>query len=286
MERTAPLYDEAKAAGEIANWGWGRHHTGGKWRRFFFGSGNDAAALMDTLDALADKSSEIEGSESFSEICGQHVDYLWKQVASSTESVVQNPGTVGVSQYLKCDMNDEGFADEIVKGHLSKVFDAHVGEGKLTSWTWAAHQIGGEYRRLLAFRAGSRADMLDVWDKIVQGMSEEHGDALRKFTEICFAHEDYLWMTGSSAVTRWPGKSPAAVVFLPERVPPFSLQAVSSCSLKKGWHLSGRVRRCGSEASTSPGTLPPLAQGNLCLLVQGRVAQFRPELCEINKSRA
>jgi hypothetical protein len=93
-------------------------------------------------------------------------------------------------------MNDESFADEIVKGHLAKVFNAHVGEGKLTSWTWAAHQVGGEYRRLLAFRAASRADVLDTWDSIVQAMVDEHGDALRKFTEICFAHEDYIWMTG------------------------------------------------------------------------------------------
>jgi hypothetical protein len=196
MKKTAPIYDEAMAAGEIVNWGWGRHHTGGKWRRFFFGAGNDAAELMDTLDALAEKSGEIEGSENFSAICGQHQDYLWRQVASSPVSATENPGTVGVSQYLRCNMNDEAFADDIVKGHLSKVFNANVGEGKLTSWTWAAHQIGGEYRRLLAFRAASRADILETWGNIVQGMGNEHGDALRKFTEICFAHEDYIWMTG------------------------------------------------------------------------------------------
>lgn len=196
MKKTAPIYDDAKAAGEIINWGWGRHHTGGKWRRFFFGVGNNPAQLMDTLDALAEKSGEIEGSENFSAICGQHEDYLWRQVASSPVSATENPGVVGVSQYLKCNMNDEAFADEIVKGHLAKVFNAHVGEGKLTSWTWGAHQIGGEYRRLLAFRAASRADILDTWGSIVQKMGEEHSDALRKFTEICFAHDDYIWMTG------------------------------------------------------------------------------------------
>jgi hypothetical protein len=196
MKKTAPLYDEAKAAGDLANWGWGRHHTGGKWRRFFFGAGSDAAALMDTLDALAEKSSEVEGAEKFSEICGEHVDYLWRQVATSPVSAVENPGSVGVSQYYKCSFNDEAFADEIVEGHFAEVFDAHVGEGKLTSWSWLSHQIGGEFRRLLAMRAGNRADLLDTWGSIVQALDKEQGGALRKFSDICFAHEDYLWMTG------------------------------------------------------------------------------------------
>jgi hypothetical protein len=196
MKKTAPIYDQAKASGEIANWGWGRHHTGGKWRRFFFGAGSDAAELMDTLDALADQTSEVEGADSFSEICGQHVDYLWQQVASSPVSAAENPGSVGVSQYYKCNFNDEGFADEIVESHFSKVFNAHVGEGKLTSWSWLSHQMGGEFRRLLAMRAENRAAMLNTWGSIVEALDEEQGGALRKFSDICFAHEDYLWFTG------------------------------------------------------------------------------------------
>ena len=197
MMKVAPIYDEAKAAGEIANWNWGRHHTGGKWRRFFVGVGSDPAALMDTLDALAEKTSEVEGADNFAEICGQHVDYLWLQVASSQESAVENPGSAGVSQYYKCNFNDEGFADEIVQGHFAKIFDAHVGEGKLTSWSWMSHQIGGEFRRLLAMRAESRSDALKTWGSIVEALGEEQPGALRKFSEICFAHEDYIWLTGS-----------------------------------------------------------------------------------------
>jgi hypothetical protein len=183
MKKMAPIYDQAKEAGEIANWGWGAHHTGGKWRRFFFGAGDDAAELMDTLDALAEKTDEVEGAEKFSEICGAHEDYLWRQVASSPVSAVAEPGTVGVSQYYRCNFNDEAFADAIVESHLSKVFNAHVGEGKLTSWSWLSHQIGGEYRRLLAMRAASRADVLNAWGEIVEALDEEQGGALRKFSD-------------------------------------------------------------------------------------------------------
>ena len=196
VKKMAPIYDQAKADGEIMNWGWGRHHTGGEWRRFFIGIGDDAAALMDTLDALADKSDEVEGAENFSAICGQHVDYLWQQVASSPVSAAQDPGSFGVSQYYRCNFNDEGFADEIVKGHFAKIFNAHVGEGKLTSWSWLSHQIGGEYRRLLAMRAGSRKAILDTWGEIVTALDEQEAGAMRKFSEICFAHQDYIWLTG------------------------------------------------------------------------------------------
>ena len=197
MKKMAPVYDAAKEAGEILSWSWGRHHTGGKWRRFFFGSGSDAATLMESLDALSEKTQEIEGAEAFGEICGVHEDYLWRQVASSDVSAVDNPGSYGVSQYYRCGFNDEAFSDEIVKGHFAKIFNAHVGEGKLTSWSWLSHSIGGEYRRLLAFRAGSLSDMLNTWGEIVEALDSKESGALRKFSEICFAHQDYVWMTGS-----------------------------------------------------------------------------------------
>jgi hypothetical protein len=197
MKRTAPIYDEAKAAGEISGWGWGRHHTGGKWRRFFFVAGSDPVELMDTMDALDEKSGEVEGAEKFAEICGQHEDYLWRQVASSSVSAVADPGTVGVSQYYRCDFNEEGFADDIVESHFSEVFNAHVGEGKLSSWSWLEHLVGGEYRRLLAMRAANRADLLNAWGAIVEALDEEQGGALRQFSDICFAHQDYIWLTGN-----------------------------------------------------------------------------------------
>jgi hypothetical protein len=196
VEKMAPIYDAAEESGEIVSWGWGRHHTGGKWRRFFSGVGTDAGKLMDTLDALAEKTGEIEGSEKFAEICGSHVDYLWRMVDGSPVSAAVDAGEVGVSQYFRCSFNGEAFADEIVENHFSKVFNAHVGEGKLTSWAWGAHMIGGEYRRLLAMRAESRDSMLDTWGEIVQALGEEHGPALSQFNDICFAHEDYVWLTG------------------------------------------------------------------------------------------
>ena len=93
-------------------------------------------------------------------------------------------------------MNDERFADYIVKNHLSKVFNAHVGEGQLTGWTWGAHQVGGEYRRLLAMRAASLEDQMSAWASIVETMQDEYSNALRRFTDACPAHVDYIWMTG------------------------------------------------------------------------------------------
>lgn len=197
MAKMAPIYDQAKADGSLANWGWLRHHTGGNWKRLFYGVGSDAGALMDTLDALNEKSDEIEGADAFGEICGDHVDYVWRQAASSPVSAADAPGAAGLSVYYRCTFNGEDFADSIVESHFAEVFNAHVGEGKLVSWSWLAHQMGGEFRRLLAMRAADRASLLSAWGSIIETLSGEHGGALNAFSDICFAHEDYLWMAGS-----------------------------------------------------------------------------------------
>jgi hypothetical protein len=46
-------------------------------------------------------------------------------------------------------------------------------------------------------RAADRASLLSAWGSIIETLSDEHGGALRAFRDICFAHEDYLWMAGS-----------------------------------------------------------------------------------------
>ena len=197
MKKMAPLYQKAVADKKLANWGWLRHHTGGVWRRGFYAVGSEAEGLMATMDALADESSKIEGAAAFGAICGSHVDYLWQQASSSPVSATDAPGAVGVSVYYECDFNGEEFADVIVENLLAPVFNAHVGEGKLKSWSWLQHQIGGKFRRLLALRAGDRAALLKTWGEIIDELSDKHGPTLRAFSGICFSHEDYLWLSGS-----------------------------------------------------------------------------------------
>jgi hypothetical protein len=197
MTRTAPIYKQAVADGQIANWGWLGHHTGGAWRRLFYAVGSDANGLMDALDALGDKTSEVEGAEAFGEICGTHEDYLWRQASSSAESAAGNPGAVGLSVYYECNFNTEGFADTIVETFFAPIFNAHVGDGKLVSWSWLEHQMGGKFRRLLAMRAADRSDLMTTWGAIIEDLSEEQDGALRAFSDICFSHEDYLWLSGN-----------------------------------------------------------------------------------------
>lgn len=193
----ATIYDQATASGEISGWGWLRHDMGGEWRRAFYAVGSDPAALMDTLDALGDKTGEIEGSDQFSAICDEHVDYMWRMASSSPQSAAAAPGSVGVSVYYKCDFNRESFADSIVEHHVAEILNAHLGEGGLVSWSWLQHQIGGEFRRLLAMRGSDRTSLLTAWGAIVGQLQEKHGDAMREFNDICFTHEDYIWRSGS-----------------------------------------------------------------------------------------
>jgi hypothetical protein len=191
----APLWDAAVAGGEITAWGWLKHHTGGPWRRALYTVGNDRDALMATLDRLNGTTGEDEAAAPFGEVCNSHSDYLWKMGASSEQSAAEAPGTAGLSVYLECDMTEEAFVDVLVETFFAPVFDAHVAEGELTSWSWLQHEVGGEYRRLLAMRAESNASLLGAWDAILAEIETSHGGALSHFTGICGSHADYIWAT-------------------------------------------------------------------------------------------
>ena len=191
----APLWDAAVTGGEISAWGWLEHHTGGPWRRALYTVGGDRDALMATLDGLNGTVGEDEAAALFGEICNSHSDYLWKMGASSEQSAAEAPGAAGLSVYLECDMTEEAFADVLVETFFAPVFNAHVGEDGLTSWSWLQHEVGGEYRRLLAMRAGDNGALLSAWDAILAELEASHGGALRNFSRICGSHADYLWAT-------------------------------------------------------------------------------------------
>ncbi len=77
-----------------------------------------------------------------------------------TAAITQQRGSAGFSVYLKCDINGEDRADELVKKVLAPVYDRHVGEGQLTSWNWLKHNVGGEYRRLLIMSAADHKTLM------------------------------------------------------------------------------------------------------------------------------
>ena len=184
-----PIFDAAVEDGTIAGWGYLVHHTGGKWRRAQYYAAGSVVELLAAQDAMAEQRDDDENE--FGEICNAHDDYIWRSVAGSGGDILAIPrGEVGLSAYYVCDSR-EGAADEIVKSVFAPVYDAHVGEGKLSSWGWAEHIVGGKYRRLATMTAEDWPTLFAARDSILEaGEDSELGDL---FGEICGSHTDYMW---------------------------------------------------------------------------------------------
>ena len=186
-----PIFEEAVKDGTITGWGYLAHHTGGKWRRAQYYAAGSVVDLLAAQEAIAERQEEEGDSDEFGEICNAHDDYIWRSVAASGGDILAAPrGKVGLSAYYVCDSR-EGAADEIVKNIFAPVYDAHVSDGKLSSWGWAEHIVGGKYRRLATMTAedwpalfAARASILEA------GQDSDLGD---QFGEICGSHTDYLW---------------------------------------------------------------------------------------------
>jgi hypothetical protein len=192
-KNSAPFYDAAVADGTINGWGWLAHHTGGKWRRIQYHTAGSMEALLAAQENIA-KRAEAAGvaEDSFSEICSAHDDYIWKSVAGNTLQVTR--GKAGLSVYEVCDMSRETRADEIVKKVFAPVLDKAVADGKLTSWGWSEHIVGGEYRRLSTMTAKDFPGLLKTRDEIIEAIYGDGDNAeANEYSEICGSHSDYLW---------------------------------------------------------------------------------------------
>lgn len=188
-----PIYDAAVKAGEINSWGWLVHHTGGKWRRILYHGAGSMDDLLATQDALLDKMEAQHGEamQEFGRLCNSHDDYIWRGITGSGGDILSTErGKVGLSAYYVCDSR-EPVADEIVKTVFAPQFDAQVSNGKLTSWGWSEHIIGGKYRRLSTLTAADWPSLFAAREELV----EAGGDSplAGQFGEICDSHVDYMW---------------------------------------------------------------------------------------------
>jgi hypothetical protein len=191
----APIYDAAVADGSITGWGWLAHHTGGKWRRVQFHQAPSIDALLAAQEKIGDamESKDKNMNEEAGRICNAHDDYIWKAVAGN--ATTQARGKAAFSVYYVCDATREDQADALVKQVFAPMYDKLVAEGKLTSWGWLEHIVGGDYRRLSTMTAPDVKSLLAARGSIVAAMQD---DALADaFTDICSSHADYVWETKS-----------------------------------------------------------------------------------------
>lgn len=191
-----PAMEAAVDDGTISSFGWLAHHTGNRWRRLLYHSSPDMGSLMSALDTINSGIDERnpELARAFSEVCGTHEDYIWQQVTGSRGGDVSQPrGDIGFSVYYQCDPSRETRADELVEGVMKAVYDGQVRAGRLDSWGWMEHIVGGRWRRLATMTAKDEAALMAARAAIVEDIMTNHTDAMAEFDSICSSHQDVIW---------------------------------------------------------------------------------------------
>lgn len=195
-KNTAPIYDAAEEDGTIHGWGWLAHHTGGKWRRIQYHTSDSVEGLLTAQETIAKRVEEAgHSNDGFGEICNAHEDYIWKREAGSTQQGEQGPAQLSV--YQVCNFAGEQRAREIVTTVFAPVYDKAVADGKLTSWGYNSHVMGGKYRVLQTMSAKDNASLLKARAEILETLYGD-GDkapsaAAEEYARICTSHTDYLW---------------------------------------------------------------------------------------------
>lgn len=203
-EHMVPALKAEVAAGRLGGWGWGRHWLGGDWRRLYYIQGKDLDKMIDARDAMIAKMLGAEASKKafaeFNGVCSSHDDYLWSVVASSQNAadVGRVRGAVGQTTYYVCDSN-ESEADAIVKTGLAPTLNRLVKEGKLGSWSWLEHRMGGRLRRAMVMDSGDHKSAMRLWGSLVGELEKDQPEMFRRFGQICDSHNDYIWDMGLPA---------------------------------------------------------------------------------------
>lgn len=192
-----PHYDQAVEQEQIVSWAWMQHYIGGKWRRMLVVVTDELETALETSGALGEIISDRtpEAGRAFSEICSTHDDYMWQSIPGIGGGPVSaHRGSAAFSTYMQCDLASEERADELVRTVLAPVYDAHVGDGQLTSWNWLRQTVGGEYTRLLTLGAQDHESLLRsraAIDSSLKGRKVQR--AMREFLTICHTQSDYMW---------------------------------------------------------------------------------------------
>ncbi len=192
-----PHYDAAVEAGDIVQWSWMAHFVGGPWRRALVLTAEDMDDLLAAAGALGEaiQDSTPEAGRVFTEVCPGHEDYIWQTVPGVGGTTVgTSRGVASFSSYMDCDVNEEEKADELVRETLGPIYDAHVADGSLMSWTWLTHNVGGQWRRLLSLTASDHNSMMRTRVAILNEMQTGRAErAFRQLNDICPDHVDYMW---------------------------------------------------------------------------------------------
>lgn len=202
-EDWGPIIQRKIDAGAVAAWGVLTHDTGNPWSMAIYEVGDDLGALMTALDeAIAEYfEAHSEAGAQFGRTCPRHEDYIWATGVGSEAGagVAQDRAEAAMSVYWVCDEGTEALADLVVESLWAPVLNRQVAEGKLHSWGWLEHWVGGEYRRLLVTDGADHATLLEARNEFLEATAAEDAALAGAFSSVCNGHTDILWDVAVSA---------------------------------------------------------------------------------------
>ena len=183
------VLDGMIARNTLTSWGWLVRNTGGEWTRAEYFSGPSVAAVVGASTTMQPPIDHPPPKNAFDEACGSGEDYIWHMLAGNDGRT--HRGAAAFSIYYVCDQSREKQADALVKRAFAPMYDKLVADGKLTSWGWAEHIVGGKYRRLATLTAPTVDALIAAREGIVA--ATEHDPLNDAFIAICGSHQDYIW---------------------------------------------------------------------------------------------
>jgi lysozyme family protein len=188
-----PVLDAAVKDGTISLYSYLAHVAGGQWRRVNVIGAGSVQAVLDAQKAIGERMDANEKNSRLATernaICSSHDDYIWRAVAGNIGTA--NRGSAAFSTYYVCDQRRESQADAIVKSMIAPTFDQMVADGRIRSWGWLEHIVGGKYRRVETFSADDVGSLMKARAAIIEAYEDNPaGDLL---TDICGEHTDYIW---------------------------------------------------------------------------------------------
>jgi hypothetical protein len=184
-----PTLDGMIKGGAVNSWGWLRKYVGGEWARAGFLTGPSLKAVLSAAGKYGVLSDGHPPAMAFEESCSSSEDYIWHVLAGSDPRA--HLGKATFSTYFVCDQMRETQADALVKRVVGPMYDKMVADGKLTTWIWAEHIIGGKYRRLATMTAQSMDALIAAREALVA--ATKHDPVDEAVTSICGSHQDVIW---------------------------------------------------------------------------------------------
>jgi len=97
--------------------------------------------------------------------------------------------------YFRCDQSREARTDTIFTQVMRPLLQKQVAAGRITTFGWARHWVGGAWRRLNYMVGTDRDAMIDAQAAYLEDVQANHAAAAREFNAICSSHGDYIWMS-------------------------------------------------------------------------------------------